>query len=188
MEGIMPEKNYASKSSQMAAVMRNWRAIEHIDSPYEEVIAAALTKDRDAINLLAPDYQAILLAEDPRLAQYISAPSRDLVVRMTEVIQIIEDPLLISKISNQTEALQIFALEKEYGAGYRHPSMVSELDSPTERVLIRAAKLDGESIQYMSSPSEAVQLAAVQQNMKVIRCIRNPSEAVQAAAVRETGM
>jgi hypothetical protein len=114
-----------------------------------------------------------------------------------------QDPYLISKMKNPSEAVQLAAVKKDpdvFGA-IKNPSeaaqlaaveqdgmILSSIDNPSEAVQMAAVTTDWQAIQYIRNPSEAVQMAAgIQKDPYVIRDVKNPSEQVQIMAVSKVG-
>ena len=90
------------------------------------------------------------------------------------------NPMLISKIKNPSEQVQLAAIQT-------YANAIKYIKTPTEQVQLAAVQQNGHAIKYIENPTEQVQLAAVNQNGYAIEYIKNPSEQVQLAAVEQDG-
>ena len=118
------------------------------------------------------------------------------------MVAISDKPILITKIKNPSEKVQLAAVQQnghaikyienpteqvQIAAVTHYGYAIEYIENPSEQVQLAAVEQDGDAIEYIETPSEQVQLAAVQKYANAVKYIENPSEQVQLAAVQQNG-
>lgn len=115
----------------------------------------------------------LLFEKNNKLITASKNPSYSMLIKGLKV-----DPNYIKNIENQTEELQLIAIEGD-------PSSLEYMKNPTEKIQMLAVKKNGSLIKHITQPSERVQSEAVKNYTPAIKYIKNPTEAVQLLAISQ---
>lgn len=181
----------ASVEDQIFAVTLKPKTIEHIKNPSEAVQLAAVTKDGNVLKNIKnmgikPSKAVQLTAVQQNSRAIIYIPESELTEDL-QILAINDYGPNIQHIKNPSEKMMRLAID--YSA-----AVIGLIQNPSEALKIYALEKDGNAIQQLldnGDVSEKLQLIAVNNNPLAIRFILDkgiiPSEAVQLAAVTKDG-